>query len=103
MPKTPPQLKEINKNIDDLSKKLEEIMVTEPSLALFVYLDLLKAMTERNSLENMQLYDYMDKKTDKIAGRIEFFNDKLGTLNKNLKELAEKKSFWGKIKPIFNK
>jgi 3-methyladenine DNA glycosylase/8-oxoguanine DNA glycosylase len=99
MPKKLPVLQEINKVIIDLEKKLENTAKTEPSLALFVYLDLIKTMIERVSLENMELYSYLDKKVDKMLKNdvnLAKIYDKLGLL-------VEKKSFLDKIKSIFKK
>jgi hypothetical protein len=69
MPKPTTELQKINKTIEELAKKLEITAKTEPSIALFVYLDLIKAMIERVSLENMQLYSYLDKKMEKITDK----------------------------------
>jgi 3-methyladenine DNA glycosylase/8-oxoguanine DNA glycosylase len=56
-------------------------------------------MIERVSLENMELYSYLDKKVDKMLKNdvnLAKIYDKLGLL-------VEKKSFLDKIKSIFKK
>lgn len=86
------------KELDDMKKSN-----TEPLLVIMQYFDTILATNERNFWENSFLITNNTTKLVDLEKNHQEIRDLVNILGEKINKLAEKKTFWEKIKGIFIK